>query len=459
VKQKDFELLSSCAGFCRAVLQMKLYPWAEAVFADLDHRGVSVAVKACNGSGKTTTLGAGAALWHASVFPRSLTVCTAGVFRQVKEQLFPAIRSHAHRFKGWSFLETEVEAHNGSRIYGFSTDESKRFEGWHNDNLLMIVDEAKSVADPIFESIARCQPTRSLLMSSPGGCSGHFYSAFGERRKFFKCHTVTADQCPHIAPAWVAEQIEKYGEHHPLVRSMIFAEFMDFGEDSTVIPLVFVERLIADPPDIQGGGIQGFCDFAAGGDENVLAVRRGNKVDIVDAWREPDTMRAVGRFIINFKKLGLRPHQITGDEGGLGVAVCDRLAESGWPVLRANNGSQAHKPEAYANVAAETWFEARTLIEQRRVIIPNDKELIAQLSSRRGWPDSKGRLVLEPKADLRSRNLPSPDRADAVLGAMTGLMVLPTGAFDGAAIRAMQMPRGRFAESLVVADRLRPEDF
>jgi hypothetical protein len=459
MKTSHFELLSSCAGFVRGVLQVKPYPWAEEIFSDLDKRGVSVAVKACNGSGKTTVIGAGAALWHASVFPKSLTICTAGVWRQIKEQLFPAIRAHAHRFRAWTFLEAEVETHTHSRILGFSTDDPGKFEGWHADNLLVIVDEAKSVSDSIFEAIARCQPTRLLLMSSPGGCSGHFYTAFGERRKFYKCHSVTTAMCPHISPDWVKEQVEKYGEFHPLVRSMIHAEFMDLGEDGAVIPLVFVERLIADPPDIQGGSTQGFCDFAAGGDENVLAVRRGNKVDIVDVWCEPDTMRAVGRFIINFKKLGLHPHQITGDEGGLGIAVCDRLAESGWPILRANNGSPAHKPEAYANVAAETWFEARTLIEQRRVILPNDKELIAQLSSRRGWPDSKGRLVLEPKGDLQSRNLPSPDRADAVLGAMTGLMVLPTGAFDSAAIRAMQMPRGRFAESLVVADRLRPEDF
>jgi hypothetical protein len=56
------------------------------------------------------------------------------------------------------------------------------------------------------------------------------------------------------------------------------------------------------------------------------------------------------------------------------------------------------------------------------VALPNDRELIAQLTSRRGWPDSKGRLVLEPKSDLRSRNLPSPDRADAVLGAMFDLV-------------------------------------
>jgi hypothetical protein len=298
VNPHEAELLSTC----------------DRIFCDLDQRGAAVAVKACNGSGKTTVVGAGAALWHAAVLPRSLTICTAGVFRQVKEQLFPAIRAHAHRFRGWTFLETEVDTPSGSRILGFSTDEPGKFEGWHAENLLVIVDEAKSVPDPIFQAIERCQPNRLLLLSSPGGTSGAFYAAFNERRKFYKQHTITAAQCPHISQAWVAEQIAKYGELHPLVRSMIFAEFMTFGEDGTVIPLSFVERCIASPPEFKDNGeVCAFCDFAAGGDENVLAVRRGNRIELAACWREKDTMRGIGQFIEHFRKQGLLPHQISGD--------------------------------------------------------------------------------------------------------------------------------------------------
>ncbi len=193
-----------------------------------------------------------------------------------------------------------------------------------------------------------------------------------------------------------------------------------------------VERLLADPPEARGGDLSAFCDFAAGGDENVLAVRRGNKVDLVACWREKDTMRAVGQFIRHFREQKLEPHRIAGDESGLGGPVCDRLREVGWPIKRVNNGSPAKDPEHYANLAAEMWFAARTKVERREIILPNDRELIAQLTSRRGWPDSKGRLVLEPKSDLRSRNLPSPDRADAVLGTLPGALV--GGAFNSATV-------------------------
>jgi phage terminase large subunit len=52
------------------------------------------------------------------------------------------------------------------------------------------------------------------------------------------------------------------------------------------------------------------------------------------------------------------------------------------------------------------------------IILPNDRELFAQLTTRRGWPNSKGRLELEKKQAMRARGIRSPDRADAVLGAL-----------------------------------------
>ena len=52
------------------------------------------------------------------------------------------------------------------------------------------------------------------------------------------------------------------------------------------------------------------------------------------------------------------------------------------------------------------------------IIIPNDEKLIAQPTSRRKLYDSKGREKLESKTDLRARGVESPDRADALIGAI-----------------------------------------
>lgn len=348
---------------------------------------------------------------------RQLDDCHRVSFPASKRAAFPDVALTRGQISGRGVQCNGRDASKRHKIFGFATDEANKFEGWHNAHLLIIADEAKGIPQPIFESIERCAPVRFLLMSSPGGCNGFFYDAFNARRKFFRQHVVRAADCPHISQAWIDSQIEKYGESHPLIQSMIFGEFMTGDADGCAIPLVFVERNLASPPAFHDDGIvKAFCDFAAGGDENVLAVRRGNRISIAAAWREVDTMKAVGKFIQLFREQKLTADQISADEGGLGIVICDRLAESGWCVNRVNNNSAAAKPEAYSNTAAEIWFEGRVKIEKGEIILPNNPELVAQLTGRRGWPDSKGRLQLESKQDMRSRGLPSPDRADAVLG-------------------------------------------
>lgn len=416
--------LATPVGFARCVLGLPLYEWQEHILWDADMPG-AIAVKAGNGTGKTTNVAAPLALWHAAVFPHSLSIITAGVYRQVKEQLFPALRRHAAKFAGWTFNDTDIEAPNGSRIIGFSTDDPGKFEGWHADNLLVIVDEAKSVPDAIFEAIERCQPTRFLVMSSPGVCSGFFYEAFKTRRKFFRHHTITAFACPHISPDWIAEQIEKYGEQHSLVRSMVFAEFMASGEGDTAISLTLLERCTASPPEFAPGTVRAFCDFAAGGDENVLAIANGNRVKIAAAWRDKDTMSAVGRFIQLFREHDLSEQDISADGGGLGIPICDRLKELGWNVRRVNNGAPAREPKIYGNLAAEIWAQGARRIERSEIILPNDPELFAQLTTRRIGANSRGQIVLESKEQMRARGLRSPDRADAVLGCLYKPKVFP----------------------------------
>ena len=51
------------------------------------------------------------------------------------------------------------------------------------------------------------------------------------------------------------------------------------------------------------------------------------------------------------------------------------------------------------------------------VVLPEDEELVAQLTTRRSRVTGEGKLGVEAKRELGRRGLPSPDRADAVCGA------------------------------------------
>jgi hypothetical protein len=417
-------------GFARHVIGIKLYDWQRAVLRDLAKEQSRVALRAANGSGKTSTVIASILLWHCFCFKRSISVTTAGVFRQVESQLWPSLRNYVARLGGgWDVTSGEIRytdpQGDTSRIIGYSATDPGRAEGWHAEDhtkhpLLMVVDEAKSVADPLFEAISRCQPTRLLIASSPGGTSGAFYRAFTKEANMWKTHAVAAKDCPHIPQIQIDEVIQRYGEKHPLTRSMIYGEFVDIGAESLVISLTQIQNCQNSPPDYKPAERVAGVDFAAGGDCNVLCVRDGNKVLPMVAWRERDTMSAVGRFIVEFKKAGLKPENIYADASGLGMVMCDALAEAGWDVNRVNFGSTPYDPDAYTNRAAEMWYGMSKKIEACEIILPEDDDLIAQLTCRRTTTNSKGKLGVESKDSMRSRGIASPDRADALALCLDG---------------------------------------
>jgi hypothetical protein len=201
--------------------------------------------------------------------------------------------------------------------------------------------------------------------------------------------------------------------------------------------------LLPSPISRTGSG----CDFAGGRDESVLATCLGNVAEIFDAWRHRDTMHSVGTFLSHFRRLNLHGYQIGGDEG-YGRQLMERMAEEGYFLRRVNNGSAASKPNLYANLATEWWSVVGELIEHRKTVLPNDEKLIAQLTSRRKLYDSKGKERLESKGDMKARGLESPDRADALIGAI----MLGIGARGNGAIGERELAGIRFGGGVALFD-------
>ena len=131
---------------------------------------------------------------------------------------------------------------------------------------------------------------------------------------------------------------------------------------------------------------------------------------------------AVGRFILHFQEQKLSATSNSPRRGRAWNRRCDRLAESGWPVTRINNGSTALDSEHYANRGAEIWFEGRTQIEKHQIILPNDKELISATDFPTWLAEQQGQIGTgKQTGHALTRTCLHPDRADAVLGAIAKL--------------------------------------
>jgi hypothetical protein len=196
---------------------------------------------------------------------------------------------------------------------------------------------------------------------------------------------------------------------------MLKAEFMDLGEERLVVSLGSYDNCVNNPPVPNGTDRTAGIDFSAGGDENVIAIREGNRILPLITWRERDTMATVGRIIMELKKAGVKPEQVFADAGGLGLPMCDALNEAGWTVNRVNFGGNARDSDAYQNRGSEMWHRLARKIETCDIILPEDDILKSQLVTRRAQATSRGKLGLESKDAMRSRGVASPDRADAVV--------------------------------------------
>ena len=150
-----------------------------------------------------------------------------------------------------------------------------------------------------------------------------------------------------------------------------------------------------------------------GSDRSVILRRRGECVEDIRVLTQMDTMQLTGWVSAAIREC--RPQEVRVDEIGVGAGVVDRLRELGHEVRGVNVANRARDDKLFANLRAEGCWGMRERFRSGRISIPDDSQLISELTSLRYSYDSSGRIRMESKDDMRRRGLPSPDKADALM--------------------------------------------
>jgi hypothetical protein len=414
--------LSTPVGFAKGILGVSLYPWQERILAqthDVFGR-TKITVAAPNGSGKSERVIPCAALRWISITPKGRVVITSKDGKQINNQVMPGLQKHRGKFLDFTWKHRDIESPAGGKITAFTTDEAGRMEGWHCDlpdsPLMIIVDEAKSVPEDIFQAIDRCTFNVLLLISSTGLDQGRFWESHFASEGWLR-HKITIDDCPHADKERISDIIQEYGPDHPFPRSTFYSEFMSVDDGfGFFVTSSDIHQSMLSPPYRRQGDTVAFCDFAGGGDENVLAIRRGNEVRIVRAWKESDEARAIGTFIRLFRENELKQDQIWGDNGGAGKPMIAVLDSLGWTINRFNGGAPVKNNQDFTDENARVWEMAGREIKKGNIILPDDPILHRQMITRKRLYTMDGRIQAESKEKMRERHVKSPDRADAVMG-------------------------------------------
>ena len=435
------------ADFLKDLLGMECDTWQAVVAEDVANNS-KVAVKSGQGVGKTA-LEAGLIIWFLTCRPYSKVIATAPTMQQLYDVLWAEIAKWLNDSRVKNLLTwTKTKVYmNGDSERWFATAKTatkpENMQGFHEDHMLIVVDEASGVADPIMEAVLGTltgDDNKLLLMGNPNRIEGVFYDAFNKDRDKYKTHTVSSRESKRTSKDNIEMLESKYGRDSDVCRVRIDGQFPKGALDS-FISLETVELACSPSNKLPQSDIDAArtlhvgVDVARfGDDKTVITPRISTKVLEFRKYSKKDTMETAGNVLICCKEYMrrfpyLRNCIIKVDDSGVGGGVTDRLKEviktEHLPikVIPVNNGESA-TDDYYFNLGGQLWGHVKELLEvnfsnnmqgkEVEVELPNDTEMVKQLSVRKYHMTSKGKIQLESKDDMKKRGLGSPDTADSL---------------------------------------------
>lgn len=392
-----------------------------------------VTVRAGHGTQKTFT-SAHIALWFSYCWRPSKVITTAPTGRQVEKLLWSDIRKAYFYGKGKDptypgrMLRVEWKASPDWFMFGFSSDEPVTAEGFHGQSILVIVDEAKGVANEIFEGLEGAlggSNARLLYISTAGNPEGEFYDSHSNNL-FTPFHFSVEDmvewyETRGLEPPpgcstrrWINERRDKWGETSIRYRMRVKAEFCESIPDA-IVPLEVVERAMKTKRGPRKGPIRIGCDPAEFGDDSTVIFVGDDNGEIAKyVYDKEELTETAGRIIQAIKKWQVEPKNVKIDTTGLGSGVGSMLRQAGYAVDCIHFGESSSDDEEWEDIITEMYWGLRTaMMDNIHFHLSQDGEMKEDLVKRKYKTNSDGAYKIESKREFKKRVKRSPDEGDA----------------------------------------------
>lgn len=388
-----------------------------------------VSIRSGHGVGKSA-MAAWSVLWFMCThFPCKVPI-TAPTAHQLEDVLWPEIGAWINAMPealgGQFILKSErlvLKADPTNSFAAFRTGNRSNpdaLQGFHSDNILFILDEASGIYDTVFEVAegALSTPGAKVLMTgNPTRTSGYFFDSHHSMRPHWHAMCVPCTASSRVAPEYV-ERMKRYGVDSSVYRVRVLGEFPK-ADDDAVISLELVEASLTREVAQVPGPVTWGVDVARFGDDRTALAKRKQNVllEAVQTRRNLDTMQVAGWVLREYEDTApeMQPSSIMVDVIGIGAGVVDRLKEMGLPVVGINVAERPSSDERYMRYRDELWFHGRNWFEAMDCKMPNDPDLIAELTTVHYAITPSGKIQVESKESMKRDNRPSPDLADAFL--------------------------------------------
>ena len=295
---------------------------------------------------------------------------------------------------------------------------SEAFAGTHEKHVLVIFDEASAIADSIWDVTEGAMTTPGamwLAFGNPTQTTGRFAQCFGRAKHRWITRQIDSRTAKMANKAQIQKWIDDYGEDHDFVRVRVRGVFPRAGS----LQFIGLDTVAA----AQRRKAVGYQEFAKvigvdvarhGDDQSVITRRQHTQVWPQKKLREPNLM--VLADIVAGEIHEFKADAVFVDATGMGWGVIDRLRQMGFgdKVFPVQVGEKALAENRYWNKRSELWAEGKKWLEEGGCL-PDDPEMETDLTGPQYAYDSKMRVMIESKDDMKARGLSSPDCADSLL--------------------------------------------
>jgi hypothetical protein len=222
-----------------------------------------------------------------------------------------------------------------------------------------------------------------------------------------------------ITRQWVWASLQRWGVNSGAYKSRVRGQFPGMGEDQLISGdwLEAIRKrlpILADEPHWEAG-----IDVAGeGGDETVVTVRNGKHIFPQGVWATEDPRGQVVAFLLPYKNraeaMGCKLI-VKVDVAGLGYYFAQHLKDNEFDVLSVKAQQKPRDPERFADAKAEMHWHFREECESGDLSGDISDKAFAQCTQITWKLDSRGRITIEKKDDMKKRGLDSPDRAESMM--------------------------------------------
>lgn len=384
---------------------------------------IQLAIASGHGIGKSTLI-AWIIIWFMSTRLNPAIVATANTETQLNTKTWRELAkwhglSINNEWFVWTatkfYLAEQPQTWFASAI-PWTEHKSEAFAGLHAQDVLVVYDEASTIANKIWEVTEGAMTTPGAIwiaFGNPTQNTGRFRECFGRLSHRWLTRQIDSRTAKKANAAQIEQWRQDYGEDSDFFRVRVRGVFPRAGSNQ-FIGSDIVERC----KTYKAEGYKSFpvvigVDVARfGDDQTVFLARQGRKVLTVKAMRGLDTMQTASRAV-EFASQYDRP-TIFVDGVGVGGGVVDRLRQLHQNIIEVGAGEKATDPERFKNKRAEMWSHGRDWLKAGAEI-GEDIELEQDLTAIEYGFSPTNQLIMEKKEDMKKRGLASPDKGDALM--------------------------------------------